>query len=324
VYAARRAGLAYAKVADGVVALALDAAREAVTEAHGAPPGLRVSVLGLGRLGQRDLTATSDLDLVILYDAPDFEARSDGPRPLDVVTWAQRLAQRLVTALTVPTRRGLLYEVDLRLRPSGRSGPMAVRLQSFSSYQREEAELWEHMALTKARLVAGDAVLGAEAMALVRAVLARPREPARVNREVRAMRDTIAAAKGDTQQWNLKLARGGLTDLDFIAEALVLAHAARAPALVTPDTEDILRVAEAEGLLTPEQAATLIEAHALFNDVTHWQRLAVEGDFDPAAAPPAVRRLIAGAVNTPDLSVLAALLAERRAAVRAIYETALR
>ncbi len=319
IYAPQKAGLAYAKVADGVIAVALDEARRALVAAHGDVADLRLGVLGLGRLGTRDLTASSDLDLVVIYDAPDMEARSDGARALDVVTWAQRLAQRLVTALTVPTRRGSLYEVDLRLRPSGRKGPLAVRLSSFRAYQASEAELWEHMALTKTRAIAGDRALCDAVIAEVHGVLARPRLPAAVMKQVREMRALIAEAKGDDNIWDLKLVAGGLMDIDFVAEALVLIHAHAHGGLLAGDTAGILRAAATARVLSPDDMQTLTGAHRLMNDVIHWQRLTVDGEFDPTTVPLPVMRLIARAANAPDASVLTSLLAETRHAVRAVF-----
>lgn len=316
VYSPERAGLAYAKVADSVIAVALDAARRDLVQAHGDIPELAVTVLGLGRLGARDLTATSDLDLVIIYDAPDLEARSDGNRQLDAVTWAQRLAQRLVTTLTAPTRRGTLYDVDLRLRPSGGKGPLAVRLSGFRDYQTSEAELWEHMVLTKARLVAGDAALGDKAMAVVREVVSRRRKPAVVAKEVRTMRALIAEAKGDNQPWDLKLVAGGLTDIDFAAETLTLAHGADHPELLSSDVAVVLASAASKGLVSLADAETLRAAHRLMNDVIHWQRLTIDGVFDAAKVPAPVMRLIARSANAPDERVLVSLLAEASAGVR--------
>ncbi len=115
----------------------------------------------MGKLGSREMTAASDLDLIVIYDFPKTPRASDGRRPLAPALYYARLTQRLVAALTAPTKAGRLYEVDLRLRPSGRKGPLATSLSAFARYQREEAETWEHMALTRARVVAGDATLAA-------------------------------------------------------------------------------------------------------------------------------------------------------------------
>jgi glutamate-ammonia-ligase adenylyltransferase len=224
-----------------------------------------------------------------------------------------------VTALTVPTRRGTLYEVDLRLRPSGSKGPLAVRLSSFEQYQSGEAELWEHMALTKARFVAGDAGLGARAGVIVRQVLTRRRKPAEVRKGVREMRALIAQSKGEDDPWDLKLAAGGLTDVDFAAEALMLAHAADHPGLLDCDTAQLFARAASLGLMTPADAEALSSGYRLMNDVIHWQRLTIDGPFDPAAVPEPVLRLIARAANAPDVKVLASVLADARAAVREAF-----
>ncbi len=318
IHPAEAAGRAYAAVADACVAIALREARRDMARAHGEVPGFRAAVLALGRLGVRDLTATSDLDLVILYDAPDMDVRSDGARPIDPVTWAQRLAQRLVTALTAPTRRGTLYDVDLRLRPQGGKGPLAVRLSSFRDYQASEAELWEHMALTKARFCAGDLTLGEEAMAVVREVLSRPRDPAKTRGDVLAMRRLIAEAKGDKGAWDLKMAPGGLTDVDFAVEGLVLVRAAEAPELVGLDLEATLALAAERGWISASDSVGMAEAARQLNAAVHWLRLAIDGEFDPKSAPPAVGRMIAKALNAPTLSALSALLGEARGRVKEI------
>jgi glutamate-ammonia-ligase adenylyltransferase len=319
IYAPEMAGRAYAAVADAAVRIALAAARRDLVAAHGDIAGAEVAILGLGRLGSRDLTATSDLDLVIIYDAPDLEARSDGARPLDVVTWAQRLGQRLVAALTAPTRRGMLYEVDLRLRPSGGKGPVAVRLSSFAEYQQSEAEMWEHMALTKVRAVAGNPALCVRVMETARGALARPRDAARVRREVKAMRALIAEAKGDRDVWDLKLAAGGLTDIDFIAETIQLVRGHVRPAILGADLATVLGEGVAADMLTSGERDMLLGAHALMNGLTHWIRLVLDGPFDPSSTPAPVCRLIARAGDAPDVKVLAAALAELRSGVRAVF-----
>ena len=118
-------------------------------------PGRRSEVELLGRLGAGELTPSSDLDLILLYDRPEDAGSSDGARSLDPVTWHVRFTQRLVAALTVPTRRGTLYQVDMRLRPTGNKSPAATQFAGFEAYHAGEAEIWEEMALTRARVVAG-------------------------------------------------------------------------------------------------------------------------------------------------------------------------
>lgn len=232
-----------------------------------------------------------------------------------------RLTQRLVSALTVPTRRGRLYEVDMRLRPSGGQGPVATQFRGFADYYAHHAEVWEHMALTRARVIAGDPALAEEVRAAIRRVLRERRDRAALARAVSDMRALIETEKGQAGDWDLKLARGGLFDLEFLAQYLVLAHAADHGEL-TDDvgTARVFDVAGALGLLPPETAETLRAGYRLLSDVFQWQRLTVDGPFDPDKVPAAVVTRIANAVGLPDGKVLALHLDETRARVRQVYE----
>ena len=158
-----QAAQAYTALAEAMVRACLARVQADFSVEHGRVPGGRCVVLGLGKLGSRELTATSDLDLVLLYDFDPERPESDGRKPLHATVYYTRLTQRLIAALTAPTRRGKLFEVDMRLRPSGNKGPLATQLASFRAYQASEAEIWEHMALTRARPIAGDDSLAAEA-----------------------------------------------------------------------------------------------------------------------------------------------------------------
>jgi glutamate-ammonia-ligase adenylyltransferase len=275
-------------------------------------------------LGSRELTAGSDLDLVVIYDFDENSRESTGVRSLDVVVYYTRLTQRLVSALSVPTRRGLLYEVDLRLRPQGGKGPVASQFKGFVTYQATEADLWEHMALTRARVLAGDEGFGAEVTASIRDILTAERDPKHVFKEVRAMRELIAQEKGEGDPWDLKLARGGLTDLDFIAQGLVLAHAHRHSSLVGLATEDVFATAQSEGLLDGEAGRSLIEAHKLFNDVFQWQRLTIEGRFDAEAVPKPILKRLATVAGLPNATVLLSHLTDMYRRVREIYDDVLK
>jgi glutamate-ammonia-ligase adenylyltransferase len=275
--------------------------------------------VGLGRLGSGELTPSSDLDLMLIYDRPAEAEASTGRKPLDPVTWHVRFTQRLVAALTVPTRRGTLYEVDMRLRPSGSKSPVATQFSGFLAYHQGEAELWEEMALTRARVVAGDASLAGRVSAEIEAILTRERDPRSVARGIAGMRGLIAREKGETNAWDLKLAAGGLTDLDFIAQYLVLAHAHEHPELLARDTGAVFERAQRIGLLSRADATTLAEAHRLLADVQLWQRFTVEEAFDPATVPPRVLQRIATALGRPNTRVLRAELDERRGAVRGLF-----
>jgi glutamate-ammonia-ligase adenylyltransferase len=317
------AGVAYAAIAEAIVRASLDAVREVFEAEHGSVPGARIAVLGLGRLGSRELTAGSDLDLVVLYDFDVEERDSSGPRRLDAVVYYTRLTQRLIGALSAPTRRGRLYDVDLRLRPQGGKGPVASQFDGFLAYQASEAELWEHMALTRARVIAGDPAFGVEVSNAVRRIVAASRDPQEVASAVRSMRALIAQEKGDQDPWDLKLAAGGLTDLDFLAQALVLGHAHHHTPLLGLSTEPTFGAAARAGLLDDDDAHTLETAHRLFNDVFQWQRLTIEGDFKAPEVPPAILQRLAAVPGLPNAKALLDHLGETRRAVRAIFDRVL-
>jgi glutamate-ammonia-ligase adenylyltransferase len=312
-------GEAYAAIARAIIRASFEQVRQVFEAEHGIVAGGRIAILGLGRLGTRELTAGSDLDLVVIYDFDEERRESSGPRPLDAVVYFTRLTQRLVAALTVPTRRGRLYEVDLRLRPQGGKGPVASQFRGFVAYQASEADLWEHMALTRARVMAGDEPFCREVQDAVTRIVGAQRDRSYVFSEVRSMRELIAQEKGDGDPWDLKLARGGLTDLDFIAQGLVLAHAGGHSSLVGLPSEAVFAEARKAGLLGEDDAHALIEAHRLFNAIFQWQRLTIEGRFDPSAVSPAILKRLATVAGLPNPKVLLHHLKETQAQVAGIY-----
>lgn len=315
-----QAGEAYAAIARAVIRVSFEQVRKTFEAEHGTVPDSRVAILGLGRLGSRELTAGSDLDLVVIYDFNEIKRESSGPKSLDAVVYFNRLTQRLVAALTVPTRRGTLYEVDLRLRPQGGKGPVASQFNGFVSYQQSEADLWEHMALTRTRVLTGDHDFAKRVEKAIANIVGARRDRARVIADVRSMRELIAQEKGDDNPWDLKLARGGLTDIDFIAQALVLAKGADYPTLIGLPPEALFQEAHRAGLLEEGDMRMLVEAHSLFNAVFQWQRLTIEGPFDPATVPPAIFRRLATVAGLPDARVLQSHLDAVREQVRAVFE----
>jgi glutamate-ammonia-ligase adenylyltransferase len=315
-----RVGWAHAAVAEAVIRIALDEVSRRFAREHGRVPGGRLAVIGMGRLGSREMTATSDLDLVVLYDFDEDRAESNGPRPLHASQYYARLTQRLISALTVPTRRGTLYAVDMRLRPSGNKGPAATQYKGFIAYQRTEAETWEHMALVRARPVAGDPAFLCEVEAAIAAVLATPRDPSTIRADALSMRRLVAQEKGEADPWDLKLAAGGLLDIEFVAQVLVLLHAGGHPAVAARNTGEILAAAAAADLADANDMAVLRRAYDLMRDVMQWQRLSVAGSFDPANLSPGLRRRMAAVVGLPDFKVLERDLRDTQREVRAVLE----
>lgn len=321
---AARAGEAYARLAEVIIRALHARVWARFQEAHGVIAGAETAVLSMGKLGGREMTAGSDLDLILLYDFdPEAEPTSDGPRPLQGAHYFARFTQRLVSALTSLTNAGKLYDVDLRLRPSGRAGPVATRIGSFESYQRTEAWTWEHMALTRARIISASPAFAARVEAVILQVLARPRDPRRIAGDILDMRRAIAAEKGEGDRWNLKHAAGGQVDVEFLAQYLVLVHAGRHPEIVDTATARILAVAGWLELLPPEDIQSLSNACRLYQDLTQVLRLAVDRPFVPAEASPALKALLARAGELPDFATLDAHLGETQARVRAIFERVL-
>ncbi|MBS7539409.1 bifunctional [glutamine synthetase] adenylyltransferase/[glutamine synthetase]-adenylyl-L-tyrosine phosphorylase [Ancylobacter lacus] len=317
---AAQAGEAFARLADIIIRGLGAAVRARFEEAHGTIRGAAVAVLAMGKLGGREMTAGSDLDLIVLYDFDEAAPESNGARPLYGAQYFARLTQRLISALSTPTNAGQLYEVDLRLRPSGRSGPVATRLPGFVAYQSQEAWTWEHMALTRARVVWAPPAFRAAVEAAIAQVLRRRRDPARLAADIVDMRRAIADEKGEAEPWDLKYAAGGLIDVEFLAQFLVLAHAATHPEIVDTSTARVIAAAARVGLLDAHDGQMLGDACRLMHDLTQILRLSVSGPFDPAGASPALRRLLARAGALPDFATLEAHLFETQRQVRAVFE----
>ena len=314
------AGPAFSALADCLLEATLAHVLKAFEAEYGRVAGGRVGIIAMGKLGSRETTATSDLDLVIVYDFDPDRPDSDGRRSLHAVQYYTRLTQRLISALTVATRRGPLYDVDMRLRPSGKKGPVAVQFASFVQYQREEAETWEKMAISRARPICGDPSLLGDLEMAIEQSLAEKRDLRTLAREIRDMRKLIAKEKGDDDPADLKLYRGGLIDVEFIAQFLVLAHSAEHRNLLVVGTSDILRRAAAEGVLDAGDAETLLAAHRLYTDVVQMQRVLLPVDMKPNSAPAAVRRRIATSAGLPDEKQLNAEILERAATVAALFK----
>jgi glutamate-ammonia-ligase adenylyltransferase len=316
---AEQAGEAFARLADVTIRSLHHAIEEQFARQHGRIAGEAVAILALGRLGSREMTASSDLDLIVIYDFDSEHPESTGPRPLYGAQYFSRLTQRLISALTVQTNYGLLYLVDMRLRPSGRAGPLATQIDGFAAYQESEAWTWEHMALTRARVVSASPQFAARVEGVIHTVLCRERDADMVAGDVVEMRRAIAAEKGDSDRWNLKYVAGGLVDIEFITQYLQLIHAARTPDILDTSTTRVLDKAWKLGLLATEDAEVLRPAVRLYHDLTQILRLCLPGPFDPKTAAPGLAGLLARAADVPDFATLDAFIVEMQARVRASF-----
>jgi [glutamine synthetase] adenylyltransferase / [glutamine synthetase]-adenylyl-L-tyrosine phosphorylase len=213
----------------------------------------------------------------------------------------------------------VLYEVDMRLRPSGRAGPVASHVESFAEYQDREAWTWEHMALTRARVISASPSFRTKIETVIRQVLTRPRDAAGVANDVADMRRAIALEKGEDEIWDLKYAAGGMVDIDFIAQYLQLVHAAEKPEILDVSTLHVLDNAARLGVLPQSAAEILRSAARLYHDLTQILRLCVSERFNPETAGEGLLRIMARAGDAPDFSSLQAQVKETQAEVRRVF-----
>jgi glutamate-ammonia-ligase adenylyltransferase len=316
---AQHASVAFADVAEGIVHTVHGLVTDQFTAQHGRIKGQQTAILAMGKLGSREMTASSDLDLILIYDFDHEHPDSDGARPLQGAQYFARLTQRLISAFTTRTNYGVLYDVDMRLRPSGRAGPLASRLDSFAEYQDREAWTWEHMALTRARVISASGEFRGKIEAVIRDVLTRPRDRGVIASDVAEMRRAIALEKGEAEFWDLKYAAGGMIDIEFIAQYLQLVHAAEHPGILDVGTLQVLDHAARLGVLPQAAAEVLRPAARLYQDLTQILRLCVTGKFKPETAGDGLLRVLARAGDAPDFSSLQARVRETQGEVRRVF-----
>ena len=316
------AGRAFADLADVCIeALAPVALADAVRQG-GDFPG-EVAVIALGKCGSREMSAGSDLDLMTLYRPAALGAAST-IRSWDASAFYGRFTQRLIAALSSPTTEGQLYDVDMQLRPSGSKGPVAVSFTAFEDYYRGEAETWEFLALTRARVVwATSSAFAADSQAAIEAALRRPRDGDNTARDVREMRTLMEQERPPHGPWDLKLAPGGLVDIEFAVQFLQLIHAPGGGSL-RPNTAEALAVLSAAGLAPEARLAALADAWRLQQDLTQLLKVAIDGAPDPATEPKAFQALLARAGGVGTFRGLRGRLEAAQQAARGAYQALLR
>ena len=275
---------------------------------HGAPPGAGWAVVALGKLGAEEMTFESDLDLLFVADLQDDRELTSGPRPLEARRFHARAAQRLIAALRSRSTAGRLYEVDLRLRPSGESGPLVTTLAAFRDYHEQAAWTWEHMALTRARVLCGAPEVAQAVGDRIREVLTRARDPEQLRVQVARMRDRVAAEYPSDDPFELKYVRGGLVDLEFVAQYLQLRHAAEAPQVLAGGTAAAFEALAGAGLLDGAEAASLAGAARMQRTLQALLRLTWNRETPLGDAPEALHGKLAAAVECADFAGLEAKL----------------
>ena len=319
---AETAGKAFADLADLCIQALAPAALAEAVRLGGDFPG-DVAVVALGKCGSREMSAGSDLDLMTLYRAHDPAATSS-LKGWDAATFYGRFTQRLIAALSTQTAEGELYEVDMQLRPSGTKGPVAVSFTAFESYYVDEAETWEHLALTRARVVwATSEAFAADSGAAIKCALRRPRDRRATAADVREMRELLERERPPKGDWDLKLSPGGMVDIEFAAQFLQLVHAADGGPL-SPNTAEALAAFRSTQLGPAEPIKALEDAWRLQQDLTQLLKVALEDVTNPGQEPKAFRALLARAGNARSFAVLQQRLGQAHAQARAAYASILK
>lgn len=320
---AEQAGDAFAQLADVIIRTLHRTLETLFADTHGQVAGQKTAWLAMGKLGGREMTASSDLDLIMIYDFDEAQPESNGERPLYGAQYFARLTKRFISALTSQTNYGALYHVDMRLRPSGRSGPVATKLDSFRDYQVNEAWTWEQMALTRARVISATADFAGEVNDVIRDALTRERDERAIAEDAYEMRTAIAREVSDSNRWDLKYAAGGLIDIEFIAQSLQLIHASTHPEILSPSTAKVLERATQLGLLPRNHSEVLRPAVQLYQNLSQILRLCLSGEFDPKKTDPGLLRLLVRAADVPDFATLEAHLVETQLQVRRSFDALL-
>lgn len=318
---AETAGAAFANIAECIVVALLEKVEAELAQSAGRVKDSAFAVIALGKLGGREMTAGSDLDLVFVYDVPGAVETSDGPKSLPSSVYFARLAQRLIAALTVRTSDGALYDVDMRLRPTGNKGPVAVSLDSFDRYYlTREAWTWERLALTRARVIAGPRDLRDRLEHTIHRALTNEIDQARLAADVKDMRARIAAQFAGKSRWDLKFAAGGLVDIEFATQYLQLRHARDVPQILEQNTLMALERLRSADILAQGDADALLAAAKLEHALTQVLRIALDDVLDPAAASSGLKTLLARVGGSADFAALERNLFSLQFQAHAIFE----
>lgn len=316
---ANDAGPAFANIAEAIIAGLLPVTEDELAQTAGRIKGGAFVVVAMGKLGGREMTAASDLDLIFVYDHPEDSSVSDGKSHLPASMYYARLAQRFIAALTAQTSAGGLYEVDMRLRPTGNQGPVAVSLEAFSRYHAGESWTWERLAMTRARVIAGPEELAARVEAVIRKTLTSVPAEIPVLKDAAEMRAKLLAQFPGKSAWDLKFTPGGLVDIEFVAQALQLIAARGKPGVLDTNTVQALDKLGRAGALAQADADTLMAAADFEQALTQVLRIAVDHTFDPETATQGSKSLLTLAGGVDSFEKLEKRLGEHQARVRAVF-----
>ncbi len=313
---ADEAAAQYATIAEATIGALFTEVKVELEKAHGKIAGAKVAVIAMGKLGGREMSATSDIDLILLYDHDTDAQFSDGKKSLALTTYFSRLTQRLISALSVLTAEGRLYEVDMRLRPSGNSGPIATHIDGFVDYQRQSAWTWEKLALTRARVIAGEPEFCTNVADQLKNLLSQEADVGKITEDVKEMRQRLERERPPKGLWDLKNAPGGLIDIEFIAQYLQLVHANHHPEICHQNTGEVLKRVSEIRLVKPDVAHDLCQANSLYQRLSQIISLCVEGEFDGSQVPEGLAHLLETAGDASDFSELETTLVKTQIRIR--------
>jgi len=274
--------------------------KEEFAKKHGIIENSSLCILAMGKLGSYEFTTTSDVDIVLIYDADDMSAVSNGAKSLGVNHYYARLSQNFINSITALTAEGKLYEVDMRLRPSGTAGPLAVSIESFNDYQKGQAWTWEHMALTRGRVISGPDTLRIKIETIIHNILSHPgRAHDNLLHEVAKMRVKLAENFGTDNIWSMKNIRGGIIDIEFICQYTLLANGDKYPSILKRNTLRQLKEIKKAKILSADDVKTLSKACHIMQTSQSLLRLCLGTTSKSKERPPALLKTLAERLETP-------------------------
>jgi len=314
-------GRALTRIADVTIKALIPHVSDEFARRHGAFPDGGIAILAMGKYGGRELTHTSDLDIVFLYHAADMSQMSDGAKPLMPSQYFSRLGQNIITAITALTSEGRLYEVDTRLRPSGSQGPLVVTLKTFQDYYARSAWTWEHMALTRARVILSPQAMLGPLQHSVETVLTQKRDANALLLAVHKMRDKLFDEFGSQNKWAIKHTKGGLVDMEFLCQFLMLKEGHTHPALFEAEISQSINKLLKYGLLEEQEAKSLEESHQLQQKIQSLLRLCLNGPpEDREAIPKGLQHVLMDATATTNMNELEDKLEQSQRAIYKLYQ----
>jgi [glutamine synthetase] adenylyltransferase / [glutamine synthetase]-adenylyl-L-tyrosine phosphorylase len=308
----RDAGVFLSDLAEAVLEVTLSSIHADLTKQYPPLKEATFAIVGFGKLGAREMSFGSDLDMVFLYDdkGDDLELRAQ----------VHRLAQRLVSALTLMMREGRLYEVDTRLRPGGADGPLATSISGFNKYFTDAAWTFELQALTKARVVASNnAAFTTQLEGVVATHICAKRNPEALLKDISDMRLRIANEHGTRNPWAVKYVRGGIVDCEFIAQLLVLTYAHTHPTLWHQDSAQIFKNAQALALAEDMHVSPLIEARDFLSDLLSVSRLMSDDVLTDDTMSAGLKRTLVSLMGEESFESLKERLIQHLENVKRIY-----